>query len=211
MHQGKTWLLVYNDTSLIMVPSQGWRLVHVGRSTDETGRPMLVLRFDEAGAEQMVRLTRAHADQLLAIVVGGIVVSTPIIPHRQEGIHCATITGEFTEQALADITATLRRGMAEPSPNAGGDGRPVKLRNGVTVELLGVCEHPSVGRQWWRPDGSPLTERPYDDEDGRAFLNPGEKGIQAGHPVQWLGRQGRGRLCHAFRLPVDERRQPRPD
>ncbi|MCE5186195.1 MAG: carboxypeptidase regulatory-like domain-containing protein [Planctomycetaceae bacterium] len=34
------------------------------------------------------------------------------------------------------------------------------LPNGVTVELLGICEHPSEGKQWWRPDGTPM-ERPY--------------------------------------------------
>ncbi len=28
------------------------------------------------------------------------------------------------------------------------------LPNGVTVELIGICEHPSQGKQWWRPDGS---------------------------------------------------------
>jgi len=27
------------------------------------------------------------------------------------------------------------------------------LPNSVTVELIGVCEHPSEGKQWWRPDG----------------------------------------------------------
>ncbi len=198
-HQGKTWLLVYNDTSLIMVPSQGWRLVHVGRSTDENGRPMLVLRFDETGAEQMVRLTRAHADQLLAIVAGGIVVSTPIIPQRQEGIHCATITGEFTEQALADMTAALRRGIAKPAADASSGFSPITLRNGVTVELLGVCEHPSVGKQWWRPDGSPLTERPYDDDDGRAFPKPGEKGYKLA--IRFSGLAGKG--VGAYAMPSD--------
>jgi beta-lactamase regulating signal transducer with metallopeptidase domain len=198
-HQGKTWLLVYNDTSLIMVPSQGRRLVHVGRSTDENGRPMLVLRFDEAGAAQMVRLSRVHAGQLLAIIIGGVAVSTPTIPKRQEGVHCATVTGEFTEQALEDMTTTLRRGMAEPSANNGGAFRPVKLRNGVTVELLGVCEHPSVGKQWWRPDGSPLTERPYNDDDGRAFPNPGEKGYKLA--VRFSGLAGKDVGAHA--MPSD--------
>jgi beta-lactamase regulating signal transducer with metallopeptidase domain len=28
------------------------------------------------------------------------------------------------------------------------------LPNGVTVELVGVCEHPTDGKQWWRPDGA---------------------------------------------------------
>ncbi len=32
------------------------------------------------------------------------------------------------------------------------------LSNGVTVELVGVCEHPSEGKKWWRPDGSLLKE-----------------------------------------------------
>ena len=39
----------------------------------------------------------------------------------------------------------------------------VAMAQGVTVELVGVCEHPSDGRQWWRPDGRNLAEdaRPY--------------------------------------------------
>ncbi len=28
------------------------------------------------------------------------------------------------------------------------------LSNGVTIELVGVCEFPSEGKQWWRPDGA---------------------------------------------------------
>ena len=35
------------------------------------------------------------------------------------------------------------------------------LANGVTVELVGVCEHPSDGKQWWKPGGNMLTEVPY--------------------------------------------------
>ena len=35
------------------------------------------------------------------------------------------------------------------------------LPNGVTVEVLGVCEHPSEGQQWWKPDGSVFTDAPY--------------------------------------------------
>jgi beta-lactamase regulating signal transducer with metallopeptidase domain len=33
------------------------------------------------------------------------------------------------------------------------------LPNGVTVELVGVCEYPSKGKQWWKPDGLPLGSR----------------------------------------------------
>jgi uncharacterized protein (TIGR03067 family) len=38
----------------------------------------------------------------------------------------------------------------------------VRLPSGIMVELLGVSECPSKDRPWWRPDGSPLAERPYD-------------------------------------------------
>jgi beta-lactamase regulating signal transducer with metallopeptidase domain len=37
----------------------------------------------------------------------------------------------------------------------------VKLPDGITVELLGVAENPSTDKPWWRPDGSPLAQRPY--------------------------------------------------
>ncbi len=36
-----------------------------------------------------------------------------------------------------------------------------KLPNGVTVDLLGVCEYPSEGKQWWKPDGNALSRAPY--------------------------------------------------
>jgi len=39
------------------------------------------------------------------------------------------------------------------------------LPNGVTVELVGVCEHPSEGKQWWRPDGSSIEAEGFRDYD----------------------------------------------
>jgi beta-lactamase regulating signal transducer with metallopeptidase domain len=40
------------------------------------------------------------------------------------------------------------------------------LPDGVTtVELAGVCEHPSAGKQWWRPDGTPMETHDFRDYD----------------------------------------------
>ena len=39
------------------------------------------------------------------------------------------------------------------------------LSNGVTVELAGVCEHPSAGKQWWRPDGTLMDTHQFRDYD----------------------------------------------
>ncbi len=63
------------------------------------------------------------------------------------------------------------------------------LPNGVTVELVGICEHPSVGKRWWRGDGSLLEDSPYDDDFGRAFPKDGEKGLK--FAVKFSGMAGR--------------------
>lgn len=34
------------------------------------------------------------------------------------------------------------------------------LQNGVTIEMIGVCDYPSIGRQWWGPDGQPIASEP---------------------------------------------------
>ena len=47
------------------------------------------------------------------------------------------------------------------------------LPNGMTVELLGVCEHPSEGEKWWSLDGTELESRPYDKF--KILASPNEK------------------------------------
>ncbi len=36
------------------------------------------------------------------------------------------------------------------------------LEDGVEVELVGLTEHPSSGKTWWKPDGTILEEAPYE-------------------------------------------------
>jgi hypothetical protein len=52
-----------------------------------------------------------------------------------------------------DITPTTA--PADPS------SLTAKLKSGVQVELVGICEHPSDGMQWWRADGSLMPKAPY--------------------------------------------------
>jgi len=58
------------------------------------------------------------------------------------------------------------------------------LPNGVTVELLGICEHPSEGKQWWRPDGSKLSQRPFEKLHQRSYekLEFYELALKIGNP-----------------------------
>ncbi|NLE36631.1 MAG: tetratricopeptide repeat protein, partial [Pirellulaceae bacterium] len=39
------------------------------------------------------------------------------------------------------------------------------------IELVAVSRHPSKGEPWWRPDGSPYTEKPFDMSGGRYTVN----------------------------------------
>ena len=48
----------------------------------------------------------------------------------------------------------------------------VTLPNGATAEFIGICEHPSAGRQWWGPDGSPLEHAPYSNAE--TYVGPPE-------------------------------------
>jgi hypothetical protein len=54
------------------------------------------------------------------------------------------------------------------------DGFRATLANGTMVELLGVCEHPSKGKQWWKPDGKPLDFKiETDDKSNYKSKDPG--------------------------------------
>ena len=118
--EGTIWLLAHDDDPFIMVPAQGWKLARVGRSTDANGRPMVTLEFDDAGAKRLLQLTKANDGRLLAEIVFGLVVSAPMIRAGQGGFSRAVITGNFTDQEVDDLIATLRRYMVE-SPTQ-GDG-----------------------------------------------------------------------------------------
>lgn len=59
-------------------------------------------------------------------------------------------------------------------PHEDSSARRVTLPGGVAVELLGVCTHPSAGREWWRPDGSSLDEAPHRKTDGNVYPNASE-------------------------------------
>jgi len=45
------------------------------------------------------------------------------------------------------------------------------LHNDVTLELVGICEHPSEGKQWWQPDGTELSKEIRVRSRGRVFTS----------------------------------------
>jgi beta-lactamase regulating signal transducer with metallopeptidase domain/protocatechuate 3,4-dioxygenase beta subunit len=64
---------------------------------------------------------------------------------------------------------TLEKGVEQ------GTGFKAELSNGVMVELIGLAEHPSSGKTWWRPDGELLPDAPYAKINGSVVPQPSEK------------------------------------
>ncbi|QDT48012.1 Regulatory protein BlaR1 [Symmachiella dynata] len=107
---------------------------------------------------------------------------------------------------------------AQPQPAAAAPMEFfAELPNGGTVELVGISEHPSKDRPWWRADGSPLETAPYAHPGGRyhfgrdmigrefAFRFHGvpENLVQA-TTITLIGSGGSGSLS----VPVDQAGKP---
>jgi hypothetical protein len=75
--------------------------------------------------------------------------------------------------ALASVCLAARVGAAKAADSADGAFRVV-LADGARVELVGLCEYPSTGHEWWRPDGSPLGRVPAGDAPKDVKPMPGE-------------------------------------
>ncbi|MFA6186682.1 MAG: M56 family metallopeptidase [Phycisphaerae bacterium] len=93
---------------------------------------------------------------ITVLVLAAICVPTTIAitkaeePQRHKG----------TKNVATENTHSASSGQAEIEKTKQGDFKAM-LSNGTTVELIGVCEHPSEGKQWWRADGTVLTKAPY--------------------------------------------------
>ncbi|MHC4476351.1 MAG: HEAT repeat domain-containing protein, partial [Planctomycetota bacterium] len=73
-------------------------------------------------------------------------------------IRSITSAKEWIENGLNGALEMVNSNTPGAAPVAAGRHEKPEfsatLANGVTVELLGLCEHPSEGKQWWRPDGA---------------------------------------------------------
>ena len=167
-YQGRQYILLCSQSPYVMMPGDGWALTKVYTALDNMGRPMVGIGFDRNGGELFYKLTKENLQNSLAIVIDDQVNSTPTIqtPVRAHAI----ITGSFSEREAEKTAIALQQGMSPGKSHLqpGTEKAPqsqfsTTLPNGVTVELLGVCEHPSEGKQWWRPDGSLLEEAPSEN------------------------------------------------
>ncbi|QDU43614.1 Methicillin resistance mecR1 protein [Symmachiella dynata] len=140
------------------------------------------------------------------------------------------VTGRITSRStlflilLAAIVLPRVRANDDPAAEQPAQPQPAapteffaELPNGGTVELVGISEHPSKDRPWWRADGSPLETAPYAHPGGRyhfgrdmigrefAFRFHGvpENLVQA-TTITLIGSGGSGSLS----VPVDQAGHP---
>ena len=131
-------------------------------------------------ARMLARMARRLRRRELATELAvGIVISKSALLHRVEAIlsdrrdRIRKLSRWALVGTLAGIAISLLLAAGLPlGQKATTQGEAVvaekeqdkliaRLPNGVTVELVGVSEHPSEGKEWWRPTGMPFEEPPY--------------------------------------------------
>ncbi|MGD0383860.1 MAG: DUF1559 domain-containing protein [Thermoguttaceae bacterium] len=105
------------------------------------------LRFDRLSP--FVRFATIGAVLLCGLFVAGL---------RGPGVSAPVLADEPKQPAAA---AGVEKAV-EIAKNESNKSFVARLPSGITVELLGVSENPSKDKPWWRPDGTPLAERPYE-------------------------------------------------
>ncbi|MDY0356554.1 MAG: Clp protease N-terminal domain-containing protein [Sedimentisphaerales bacterium] len=77
-------------------------------------------------------------------------------------------------QRAQDSTDDSHSALSPDAVKSAFDLPKAILPDGIAVELAGLSEHPSAGREWWRPDGSSLDEAPHRKTDGNVYPNASE-------------------------------------
>jgi hypothetical protein len=78
------------------------------------------------------------------------------------------------------VAAAEKAAAPQPAGSADAAFRAV-LPDGAVIELIGLCEHPSAGHDWWRPDGSPLGKTPA-GEAPKELTSPRAIKVRLGNP-----------------------------
>lgn len=82
-----------------------------------TGKPAVSIQFNEEGSKEFEEITGRNVNNILAIVLDGSIVSTPVVQEKIAGGQ-AQISGEFTVEAAKNLEIQL---------NAGALPVPIKL------------------------------------------------------------------------------------
>ncbi|MFI4911620.1 MAG: M56 family metallopeptidase [Sedimentisphaeraceae bacterium JB056] len=166
----------YKKTDIkIASPSGQWKTIvrsTGGGSVSGTmnGKTIVLAAAERAGDDVIISCSNIenykNATRIVAvnsngsIVTGKIKTDTSVDGLRQRTVSFSNIKlddiAEFMFQACGYEYHIFKKVSLELSDSGRAKLSDFKktLSNGVSVEVLGVCKHPSEGKQWWRPEGS---------------------------------------------------------
>ncbi|ACZ19449.1 protein-export membrane protein SecD [Thermanaerovibrio acidaminovorans DSM 6589] len=121
----------------------GKELKDARTSFDQFGRPVVSLKFNDAGAKLFDEATAQNVGRQIAIVLDGVVVSAPVVQERIRGGE-AQISGRFTEAEAKRLAIMLRAGALpvgveilenrSVGPTLGADS----ISRGIRAGLIGA-------------------------------------------------------------------------
>lgn len=123
-----------------------------------TGEPIISIEFDDEGRELFAQITKEHKDEVLAIVLDGVIISAPVIIDEITNGN-AQISGAFTPEEARDLVRDLNYG-ALPVPielatsqTVGATLGAEALYSGVRAGLIGLLILAAFLILWYRLPG----------------------------------------------------------
>lgn len=124
---------------------------------DELGERLSTFWRRRLSRLPIVAATPRRLNRFVAVALAVVAIGVTAVPMMR----LARGAEEDAEQEIADALSVIEAESQRQYVH--------RFSNGVEVQLIGLSNNPSLGQPWWRPDGSPLDERPY--EDVRARMN----------------------------------------
>ena len=112
-YDSEYYLLLYDDEARALTHRGGkkWSVTAAYSSADQFGRPAVAFRLDAPGASAMGRLTGAHVNEPMAIVLDGQVYTVANISTQINGQ--GQITGSFSQSEIDYLLRVLAAGSLE--------------------------------------------------------------------------------------------------
>jgi len=111
----KDWYLAFEDPYFKPTKLTGKYLKSADLGFDQTtGKPIILLRFNDEGAKIFEELTSRNVGKRLAIYIDNVLISAPVVQNKISGGQ-AQITGNFTVKEAKELARNLKAG-ALPVP-----------------------------------------------------------------------------------------------
>jgi SecD/SecF fusion protein len=112
-YDGNYYILLYDDDARAMTHRGGnkWSVISAYASADQFGRPAVAFRLDPPGASSMGRLTGAHINDPMSIVLDGQLYTVANISTQINGQ--GQITGSFSQAEIDYLLRVLAAGSLE--------------------------------------------------------------------------------------------------